>query len=389
VSSAKPRASATGSRKEKHLEICTDPSRFEIEGSGAGFDAVHFLHEALPELSIPEVDPSVDFLGARLPSPLFISCMTGGSEGGFEANRLLARAARELRIPVGLGSIRVLFREPSLFDHFHVKPIAGDAPVLANIGAVQVRDIDHGQMFELLRRLEVQALVVHLNPGQELFQPEGDRDFRGLKEALKRLCGSAPLPVIVKETGFGIRPSLSRELLNAGAAYVDIAGSGGTNWISVESYRLPEGQRGEADEFRDWGAPTALLLGASADLGGGLMASGGIRTGMDAAKAIAMGADLVGLALPVIRAVKGGGVEQVVRLYDGLAMTIRRVMALTGSRTVADLRRGTVWMEPPLSAAIEAFKRADSAAQAVRSSCRVRERRRSGISERDDSEGRG
>ncbi len=348
-------------RKEKHLEICTDPSRFAIEGGGAGFEGVRFIHEAMPEISASEVDPGVNFLGVRLPHPMFISCMTGGSAGGFEANRQLARAAGELGIPVGLGSIRVLFREPALFDHFHVKPITGDAPVLANIGAVQVRDVDHERLFELLRRLEVQALAVHLNPGQELFQPEGDTDFRGLKDALLRLLEASPLPVIVKETGFGIRPGLARELLSAGAAYVDLAGSGGTNWVSVESYRREEDDRAAAEEMRDWGISTALLLAASGGLDGRIIASGGIRSGLDAAKAMATGAALVGLALPVIRAVKDGGVDAVIRLFRSLETSFRAAMVLTGSRTIDELQRGTVWMEPSFSARVAAFRQAESA----------------------------
>jgi isopentenyl-diphosphate delta-isomerase type 2 len=286
--------------------------------------------------------------------------MTGGSEGGFRANRRLASAARELGIPVGIGSVRVLLGSPELEEHFRVKALAGDVPVLANIGAVQVRDTGGRQILELVRRLEAQALVVHLNPGQELFQPDGDRDFRGLKAALSRLCEASPLPVIVKETGFGIRPGLARELLDAGAAYVDLAGSGGTNWIAVESHRLEEPGRSEAAEFSDWGIPTALLLAASRPLGGRILASGGIRMGMDAAKAIALGAELAGLALPVIRAVVGGGTEEVVRLFRGLERTLRSVMVLTGSRTLADLRRGTVWLKPGLAASVESLERTES-----------------------------
>jgi len=352
-------------RKEKHLEICTDPSRFAIEGGGAGFEAIRFIHEAMPEISASEVDPGVDFLGVRLPHPMFISCMTGGSRGGFEANRLLARTARALGIPVGLGSIRVLFREPALFDHFHVKPIAGDVPVLANIGAVQVRDLARERIFELLRRLEVQALVVHLNPGQELFQPDGDTDFRGLKEALFRLLEESPLPVIVKETGFGIRPGLARELLDAGAAYVDLAGSGGTNWVSVESYRREEDDREAAEELRDWGIPTALLVAASRELGGRVIASGGMRSGLDAAKAAALGAEMVGFALPVIRAVRAGGVDAVIRLFHSFETSFRAAMVLTGSKTIDELRRGTVWMEPAFSARVSAFREVESALHGI------------------------
>jgi isopentenyl-diphosphate Delta-isomerase len=321
---------------------------------------VRFLHEALPELRESDIDTSVGFLGARIPFPLFISCMTGGSDGGFRANKLLAAAARELGIPIGLGSIRVLLRSPELAEHFRVKALAGDSPVLANIGAVQVRDEEQGGLIELVRSLEAQALVVHLNPGQELFQPGGDTDFRGLKAAIARLCEAAPFPVIVKETGFGIRPSLARELLDNGAAYVDVAGAGGTNWISVEGYRLDEEGRRAAAEFAGWGAPASVILASLGGMRGSILASGGIRSGMDAAKAIAMGAELAGLALPLIRAAVSGGSDEVVRLLRGFERTFRAVMVLTGSRTLADLRRGTVWMEPSLAAEAESFSRADA-----------------------------
>jgi isopentenyl-diphosphate delta-isomerase len=281
--------------------------------------------------------------------------MTGGSDGGFRVNRELAAAAQQLGIPVGLGSMRVLLEDPEVFPHFHVKPLAPDVPVLANISAVQVRDLDPGALIAAVQRLEAQALVVHLNPGQELFQPEGDRDFRGLKAAIARLCEASPVPVIVKETGFGIAPTLVRELLRAGAAYVDLAGSGGTNWISVEAYRLTAEDRRAAAEFRDWGVPTAVLLAACRTGRDRLIASGGIRTGMDAAKAVAMGAAMAGLALPVVRAVTSGGAESVVKLFRRMQRTLRTVMLLTGSRTIADLRRGTVWTEPGFDAAVESL----------------------------------
>jgi isopentenyl-diphosphate Delta-isomerase len=316
---------------------------------------VHLLHTALPELSAGDVDPSVFFLGSRIPVPFFISCMTGGSDGGFHMNRELARAAQELGIPVGLGSMRVLMRNPDLFLHFHVKPIAPDVPVLANIGAVHVRDGDNGDLLDLARRLEVQGLVVHLNPGQELFQPEGDRDFRGLKDAIARLCDRSPLPIIVKETGFGILPPLARELFDVGAAYVDIAGAGGTNWISVESWRISDGERAAAEAFADWGIPTALNLAAFGSAQDGILASGGMRTGVEAAKAAALGAQLVGFALPVVRAAADGGAQSVVAWFRRVERSFRAAMLLTGSRTLRDLRRGTFWLEPSFSASVDAF----------------------------------
>jgi isopentenyl diphosphate isomerase/L-lactate dehydrogenase-like FMN-dependent dehydrogenase len=164
--------------------------------------------------------------------------------------------------------------------------------------------------------------------------------------------------VIVKETGFGIGPGLARELIAAGAAYVDLAGAGGTNWISVESYRLPEGDAAAAGEFTDWGMPTALLLAAFDGRQPRLLASGGIRSGMDAVKSLALGAEMAGLALPAIRAAVEGGKEAVIGLYRRLEKTLRTVMILTGSRTVAELRGGTLWMQPSFTAEADALRRA-------------------------------
>ena len=317
------------------------------------------------------VDPRVEFLGHEIPYPFFISCMTGGSEKGFFANRELARAAQATRLPVGMGSIRILFEHPELAPHFRLKEIAPDVPVLANIGGVQVRDESHGRLFEWVKRLEVDALVVHLNPGQELFQPEGDRDFKGIEAAVGRLCEGSPVPVIVKETGFGIRPASAARLLDLGVAFVDLAGSGGTNWVTVEAYRIPESERGAAEELRDWGLPTALLLCAmeASQRGAGVadsrvLASGGVRTGLDIAKSVALGARLAGLALPFIREVVAGGAEAVVRRIEQLETVIRAVMVLTGSWVLDDLRAGKTWLEPGFAAELKAFQEAETAGAA-------------------------
>jgi isopentenyl-diphosphate delta-isomerase len=282
------------------------------------------MHDALSEQAVAEIDTSVEFLGARVRFPVFISCMTGGSEEGFRANRELARAAGSAGVPVGMGSIRILFDHPELFQHFHLKPLAPAVPVLANLGVVQVRDRDHRELVELVRRLEADCLVVHVNPGQELFQPDGDRDFRGTMEPLARLCAAAPFPVIVKETGFGIGPALVRELVAMGVSYVDIAGAGGTNWVSVESFRLEPEAAAEAEEFRSWGLPTGLVLAA-------LRGSPAL---------------LEGLALPLARAVRQGGADAVLSVLESLERTLRRAMLLTGARDLASLRRGKVWLDP-------------------------------------------
>jgi isopentenyl-diphosphate Delta-isomerase len=320
------------------------------------------VHAALSELDAAAVDTTADFLGTRVRLPVFISCMTGGSEGGFRANRELARAASAMGVAVGMGSIRILFEQPELFDHFHLKPLAPDVPVLANLGVVEVRRRNHGEIVALVRRLEADALAVHLNPGQELFQPDGDRDFRGTVEAIARLCATAPFPVIVKETGFGIGPALVRELVAAGAALVDIAGAGGTNWITVESHRLDGEAAEEAAEFASWGLPTGLILAGLAGeprLLCRVLASGGIRTGIDVAKALALGAQHAGMALPLARAVAAGGAEGVVAYLERTERTLRRVMLLTGARDLESLRRGKVWMESSLVEAARALLTAE------------------------------
>jgi isopentenyl-diphosphate delta-isomerase type 2 len=289
--------------------------------------------------------------------------MTGGSEGGFQANKDLARAAQQLGIPVGLGSMRVVLDQPELLPHLDIKPLASDVPVLANMGAAQIRDRDHNEIFSLVERLNVQSLVVHLNPGQEFFQPEGDRDFHGILSAMIRLVDHSPVPIIVKETGFGIHPSLVSELLEQGVSYVDLAGSGGTNWISVESYRLPLAEQGAARAFEDWGLPTALLLAAlfpedRSGLDNRVLASGGLRSGMDMAKALTLGAHLVGMVLPFIRKVTEGGGQAVIDAVQELETILRAVMVLTGSRNLYELRRQPYWLDPSFEQALRSFHRA-------------------------------
>jgi isopentenyl-diphosphate delta-isomerase type 2 len=258
-----------------------------------------------------------------------------------------------------LGSVRVLFDHPELFEHFHIKPLAPDVPVLANLGAVQIRDRNHGEILKLMQRLEVQALVIHLNPGQELFQPEGDTDFRGLKGALSRLCDTSDIPIIVKETGFGIPLPLAKELLDMGVAFVDLAGAGGTNWISVEAYRLPEVSRRPAWEFESWGLPTAYLMAMLAQTemrtSGRILASGGLRTGMDIAKALVLGAEMAGMALPIIRSERQGGVEGVLRFMSDLRTTLRSVMVLCGAPNLPSLRRAAYWLDGTFALSLQSF----------------------------------
>jgi len=352
-------------RKERHLSICADPSRFRVETreGAAGFDRLRLAHRALPELSLDDIDTGTEFLGHRLAMPLLVSCMTGGSTGGSRVNRDLAQAAAEAGLAFGLGSFRSLLRDRERIGDFQVKPILGELPLLANIGAVALRDAGVAAVLELAKSVEADALVVHLNPGQELFQPGGDRDFRGLRDAIARLVDAANLPIIVKETGFGIAPGEVRDLLELGVAWVDLAGAGGTNWIAVEAYRLDEGPlRAAAADFDDWGWPSSILLASLSDCGRRsgpaglrLIASGGLRNGLDVAKAIALGAGLTAMALPIVRALESGGKADVSAFLERVALGLRAAMLLSASRDLAALRRGILGFDSGFEAEVRAL----------------------------------
>ncbi len=336
-----------GDRKAAHLDICVGADRYEVETGSTLLDRVRLAHRAVPEVSYDDVDMRTEFLGYTLSMPLLISSMTGGSAGGYAANKELAVAAQKAGVPVGMGSIRILFRKPEVADHFRLKDYAPDVPVIANIGGVQTRELDHTELFGWIRELGVDALAVHLNPGQELSQQDGDRDFRGVLNAIRQLCDHCPVPVIVKETGFGIGPHDAGRLIEAGASFINVAGAGGTNWIQVERYRLPAALAEVAAEFENWGTPTGILVKTLVDRRIPVIASGGLRSGMDLAKCVALGAKLGGFALPLIREVTEGGSAAVVDRINHYRDVLRTVMTLTGSRTLAELADGKAFFDPP------------------------------------------
>ena len=347
-------------RKEHHLDICLDDERYpDPAAAGTSLDQVRLVHRALPELDYGAIDTGQRFLRARLRLPLLISCMTGGSGRGRSANRALAEAAQRAGVAVGVGSIRPLLRDPDTFADFHVKPHAPDVPVLANLGAVQLRDLGAGALRPLLERLEVQALVIHLNAGQELFQPGGDRDFRGLLEAIAGAVAGCGVPVLVKETGFGIGPAEIRLLLGYGVRYVDVAGAGGTNWIAVEGERLAAPERQSARAFADWGLPTGVLLAAlGSEEAGRVIASGGLRHGVHLTKALALGAGLGAMALPFIRAVMAGGTEGALALIGRVGHELRVAMTLCSAPTLADLRRAPLMQSASFRDQVAELRRA-------------------------------
>lgn len=333
-------------RKSAHIEICKDKSRYQVESSSARFDELNFIHQPAAQLSFHQIKLESSFLGFPIRAPFFISAMTGGSAGSYELNRGLARAAEQTGIPVGMGSIRILIRKPEVIEDFQLKKVAPSVPVFANIGIVQLRDEDQDKILSLLEKLQVDALSVHMNPAQELFQAEGDRDFAATLPALEAFISRSPVPVILKETGFGIPPGLVEELLSLGAHAIDLAGAGGTNWVRVEEYRNNETLGEETLALDNWGIPSALNIAAlfgtgksrkRSGLTGKILASGGIRTALDGAKALALGASAFGLALPALRAYTSGGIPALLAFLENLKDGLRRVFLLAGASSVSEL----------------------------------------------------
>jgi isopentenyl-diphosphate delta-isomerase len=223
----------TQQRKKEHLELCLDTESV-TSTSGAGFDRYHFVHNALPERDIDEIDLSTTFLGKRLSAPLLISSMTGGFDLARKVNRNLATAAQRLGLGMGVGSQRVALEEPSAADSFQVRDVAPDILLLGNLGAVQLNygyTVEHCR--KAVRTIAADGLILHLNVLQEAVQPEGNRNFRGLEAKIATVCRELEVPVVVKEVGSGISGEVAVRLQRAGVQAIDIAGRGGTSWYAV------------------------------------------------------------------------------------------------------------------------------------------------------------
>ena len=330
---------STEQRKSRHLDVCLDDdvaSRLD-----AGWEAVRLRHEALPEIALADVDVGTAFLGLPLRAPLLISSMTGGTSRAAEINRRLARGAEAAGIAFALGSGRAMIEDDALRATFDVRPVAPRVVLFANLGAVQLNyGVRINDARRLVDRLQANGLYLHLNPLQEALQRGGDTNFRALEPKIAALCEALDVPVIVKSVGSGIAPSTAARLLSCGVAAIDVAGAGGTSWARVEGKRSGDAARERiAEAFGDWGYPTpratAALRAALPRVP--LIASGGIRDGVQIAKALALGADLAGLALPFLRAADESDAA-VASLIDELVSGLRIAMFATASRRVADLR---------------------------------------------------
>lgn len=326
-------------RKADHIRINLEED-VQFPNLTTGFERYRLVHQALPELDLTAVDTGVELLGKRLRVPLLISSMTGGTAAAATINRNLAQAAQARGVAMGLGSQRAGLEQAETAYTFRVRDVAPDILLLANLGAVQ---LNRGYGLEHCRRavemIAADALILHLNPLQEALQADGDWDWHGLLDKIAAVCRGLEVPVVVKEVGWGISEKVARWLADAGVAAIDVAGAGGTSWSAVESHRATtEARRRLALAFADWGIPTAeaLLQARRGAPGLPLIASGGMRTGLDAAKALALGAAAVGIASPFLKAAAESA-EAVAAAIDQFAAELRIAMFCAGAGNVAAL----------------------------------------------------
>lgn len=325
-------------RKRDHLELCATGD-VGFKDTTTLLECVRLVHDALPELSIDEIDTSVTLFGKTLRAPIFIAAMTGGTDEAAEVNHTLAAVADARGYGFGLGSQRAMHRREAVSWTYRVRDKAPNVLLLGNVGMVQAREMTTAQLRALAEGVAADALCVHLNPAMEIVQPGGDRDFRGGRELFKRLVGELGIPVIAKETGNGISVAAARKLRGAGVAHVDVSGAGGTSWVGVETLRAEESAKRLGQALWDWGVPTAASVMACAASGfETVIATGGVGSGVDVARALALGASAAGIARPTLKALREGGRDGVERFLDDVERELRAVMLLTGAPNVAALR---------------------------------------------------
>ncbi|WP_424768096.1 type 2 isopentenyl-diphosphate Delta-isomerase [Paenibacillus sp. sgz302251] len=337
---------ATAKRKGEHIRICLQEQVNSV-GIDTGLQRYRFKHNALPELSYHEVSLETEWFGKKLNAPLLVSSMTGGTDEAGAINRRLAVAAEERGWAIGLGSMRAAIENEQLGASFSIRKLAPTVPVIANFGAVQ---FNYGYGPEACRRAveiaEADALVLHLNSMQEVFQPEGDTDFRSLLHAIEQVCRSLHVPVGVKEVGWGIDGDTAAALYEAGVSFIDAAGAGGTSWSQVEKFRSSDAIRRQAAEaFADWGIPTAeSVIEIRERLPDTMViASGGLRNGVDAAKAIALGADIAAFGRVLLPQAAGLSSqiaqELLLQQFERIEFELRTAMFGIGAGSISSLRQ--------------------------------------------------
>ncbi len=326
----------TRRRKIEHIEICLQEN---VQcNKSTMFDDISFIHNAMPEIDKDAIDLNTNFLGLRANAPIAIAAMTGGHPDTTDINRRLAEAAEELRIPIGVGSQRAAIEDDSLVNTFRiVRDSAPSVPIIANIGATHVVAAK-----KAVEMIDADIIGIHLNPLQEAVQPEGDCNSIGVLGHIEAIVDSTDIPVLVKETGAGISSDVATRLEAIGVSGIDVGGVGGTSWAAVEYYRaLKENDDVKAQlglDFWDWGIPTALsviMVQDATDLE--IMATGGIRSGSDVAKAIALGASVAGVAHPLLNPAANGNTQQVIDEIELYLEGLRTAMYLVGCSSVEEM----------------------------------------------------
>lgn len=327
-------------RKTEHIKLCLTE---QVEGvnKSTGLEGISFIHNALPEINFADINLQTNFLGKQLKAPFLVSSMTGGSALATEINVNLAVASEEKGWAIGLGSTRALLESTAHEESFLIRKQAKTVPVIANIGAVQ---FNYGYGAEECQRIvdatEADSLVLHLNSLQEVVQDGGDLNFENLLPKIEEVCKKVQVPIGVKEVGFGIDGTVAKKLVDAGVHYIDVAGAGGTSWSQVEKLRTKDPLREAAAEaFNQWGLPTKdCLVSVRSKLSSTpLVASGGMKTGLDAAKAITIGADVVGYARTLLQAATES-VEEVMNVMDQIEFEMKMAMFGIGVTSIEELK---------------------------------------------------
>jgi isopentenyl-diphosphate delta-isomerase len=344
-------------RKADHLALCaTDEVAFKSKTTL--FELVRLVHDALPDLSFDGISTERTLFGKKLSAPIVIAAMTGGTERAANVNRELARIAEARGYAFGVGSQRAMHVRKESAPTYRVRDVAPKTVVLGNIGVVQARAMSTEQIRELANEIGADAMCVHLNPAMEMVQPGGDRDFSGGLETIARLVKELGIPVVVKETGCGISRAVGERIRSVGVKHVDVSGAGGTSWVGVETKRAEaagdHAARSLGELFWDWGIPTAASVGMLAPLGfDTIVATGGVASGLDVAKAIALGASAAGIARGALMALEHKGPEGANAFFESVERELKTAMLLTGSKDLAALAKARTIVGGELAAWIE------------------------------------
>ncbi|HVY26749.1 MAG TPA: type 2 isopentenyl-diphosphate Delta-isomerase [Polyangiaceae bacterium] len=325
-------------RKDAHLDLAAKGD-VGFKQTTTLLEHVRLVHDSLPELAVDEIDTSLTLMGKQLRAPILIAGMTGGTERAGRINKQLAAIAEERGYAFGLGSQRAMLKHPDMSHTYAVRDVAPTTLVLGNLGLVQAAQMPNDEIKRLVDSVGADALCLHLNPAQEMVQEEGDRDFRGGLATLERLL-AAGLRLVVKETGCGLSDHVAARVRALGVEYVDVSGAGGTSWVAVETHRASAARRPLGEAFWEWGIPTAASIALCAPHGfRGIFATGGISSGLDIAKAIALGASVGGVARRALQALENGGHDGAITFFEQIETELRTAMLLTGSRDLRALSR--------------------------------------------------